>query len=94
MVLGFLSWGVMNREKFTDVGDFKIVASRAVDLSTSFLFCLAFFVGSVRFLRKYEAPFIQIYLEERNIKLDSVRKVVLGVISSLMFKRMYNNLLN
>ena len=82
----FLFWSIFNKQKFNDYDDYRIVASRCIDINTNLM--MSVFTGyfTNRFLKKLDAPFLELLLEDKIITFNGFKKLfVIGITSYAVY---------
>ena len=82
----FLFWSIFNKQNFNDYDDYRIVASRCIDINTNLM--MSVFAGyfTNRFLKKLDAPFLELLLEDKIITFNGFKKLfVLGITSYAVY---------
>ena len=77
---------VWDNEKFNDYDDYRIVASRCIDINTNLM--MSVFAGNFtnRFLKKLDAPFLELLLEDKIITFNGFKKLfVIGITSYAVY---------
>ena len=69
----FIFWTLFNKDKFHVVDDYRTILSRFIDINTSLMLVMFGSFVSYRFLRRLEAPFLELMLEDKFLNFKQLK---------------------
>ncbi|KAL4490985.1 hypothetical protein ABPG72_008721 [Tetrahymena utriculariae] len=88
----FIKWSFFNKDKILESADRRIITSQLVDFNFGLLGCACVGLIFFKFLKRIEAPFLEIYLEDKIIGLNSLRLIASSGISLYGLNYIYKNI--
>jgi len=91
-VMRFMLWTLRNKDKFQDKAEMRTALSRFTDLNTNFMIAFAGSFVLSRFMKKWDLPFAQMFLEERGFSYSRLVNIFTLCVAAFGVYKSYRNI--